>query len=539
MRLPARRMPPPGVLVPVGLVSGAMLLPLAYLVLRAAGAGSEIIEVVWRERTLWLLLRTAGLAGAVTAASVVIGLPLAWLTLRTDLPGRRVWSVLAALPLAIPSYVGGYTLVAALGPKGLLQQWLGEPLGLERLPSIYGFPGAFLGLTLFTYPYVFLTVRAALARLDPAQEEAARSLQSSRRRTFLRVTLPQLRPAIAAGSLLVALYTLSDFGAVSLLRFDSFTRVIYTYYRAQFDRTPAAVLACLLVLLTLAVLTVEAASRGRAGYFHQTGRALRPPRPIPLGSWRWPALAFCAAVAGVALALPAAVLGYWLLRGLAQGETLRLGFQPLVNSVLASGLAAGVTVLAALPVAYLSVRYPGRLASAAEKIAYSGYALPGIVIGLSLVFFGANFARPLYQTLAMLVFAYGVRFLPQAVGAVRSSLLQLNPRLEEAARSLGRSPWGVLRSISLPLVRPGLAAGGGMVFLTAMKELSATLLLAPIEFRTLATAVWSATEEAFFARAALPALLLVLVSALPVYWLLRSEPSASRPARSGEPRPTG
>jgi iron(III) transport system permease protein len=182
-----------------------------------------------------------GLAAVVTAASVAVAVPLAWLTARTDLPGRRAWAVLAALPLVIPSYVGGFVLVSMFGPRGLLQDAL-APLGVERLPEIYGLPGAALALTLFSYPYVLLTVRGALRGMDPALEEASRSLGSGGWATFFRVTLPQLRPAIVAGALLVALYSLSDFGAVSLLQFDSFSREIYTQYRSAFDRTPAAIL---------------------------------------------------------------------------------------------------------------------------------------------------------------------------------------------------------------------------------------------------------------------------------------------------------
>ncbi len=178
---------------------------------------------------------------------------------------------------------------------------------------------------------------------------------------------------------------------------------------------------------------------------------------------------------------------------------------------------------AALPVAILAVRYSGRLSSLLERATYIGFALPGIVIALALVFFGANYATPLYQTLGLLIFAYVILFLPQAVGATRSRLLQISPRLEEAARSLGSTPLQTLTKITLPLVRPGILAGAALVFLTTMKELPATLLLSPIGFKTLATSIWSATSEAFFARAAVPALLLILVSSVPMAFLVIRE----------------
>lgn len=518
-RLASRGRTPVIVWLPAAVVSVFALLPLLYLLLRTTEAGADLAPLLLRTRTIELLARSVGLAAAVTLSTVALAVPLAWLTTRTDLPGRRVWATLTVLPLVIPTYVGAFTIVAALGPKGLLQQLLAQPFGIERLPEIYGFPGAWLGLTLFTYPYVLLTMRAALRGLDPALEEAARSLGRGPWATFWTVTFPQLWPAITAGGLLVALYTLSDFGVVSLLQYDTFTRAIYTLYRASFDRVVAAGLATLLVGLTALVLALELVARGRARLHRSTVGVVRPPRLVRLGPWAAPALVFVATVVGLALILPLSVLVYWLLQGVALGTRLHLIALAALNSVTASACAALLTVLAALPIAVLAVRYPGRLNAVVERTAYAGFALPGIVIALALVFFAARWATPLYQSLALLLVAYTVRFLPQAVGAARASLLQVNPRLEDAARSLGKSPGGVLLTVTVPIVRPGLVAGAALVFLTTMKELPATLLLAPIGFRTLATAIWTGAAEGFFAEAAVAALLLIAVSALSLTFL--------------------
>ncbi len=516
-------------------VAAATLLPAVYLVVRAGQAGlASVVDTIVAGRTLELLARTALLAVSVTVTSVAIAVPLAWLTVRTDLPGRRVWVVLVALPLAIPSYVGGFAFVAALGPRGLVQGWLG-PLGIEELPPIYGFPGAWLVLTLFSYPYVLLTVRATLRRLDPSLEEASRTLGRSRRATFWWVILPQLRPSIAAGGLLVALYSLSDFGAVSLLRFDSFTRVIYVQYRASLDRSAAATLGLVLIALVLVVLAAEHRSRGRADYHRLHAGGARPAPVVPLGRWRWPAVAACAALVGVALVVPLGVIVYWLVRGLAAGEPLRLTGTLIGHSLVASALGGVVALVAAWPVAVLAARHPGRLSRLVERASYTGYALPGVVVALALVFFGAR-VEAIYQTRTLLVFAYVVLFLPQAVGAVRTSLLQVNPSLEEASRLLGRSPVATTRAVVLPLVRPGALAGLALVFLTCMKELPATLLLAPTGYDTLATQVWNATSEGFFGRAAGPALALVVLSALPMALLvMREADGRNRPARPGTP----
>lgn len=517
-----RRFVPPLIYsAPAMLVAIGTLLPVAYLVLRALGA-QNFIELLLRPRTFDVLVRTLALAGTVTLSSIVISIPLAWLTLRTDLPLRRMWSALTVLPLVIPSYVGGFTIVAALGPRGLLQQLL-APLGVERLPEIFGFGGAWLTLTLFSYPYVLLSVRAAVRGLDPSYEDAARGLGHSPWSVFWRIILPQLKPAIASGALLVSLYTLSDFGAVSLLQFDTFSRAIYVQYRGSFDRSLAAVLSLVLVAVTLAFLFAEARTRGRARYHRTTGSAKRPAPIGRLGGWRVPALALCALVVWLGVAMPVGVIGYWLAQGLTHGETISLVWQPMLNSLGASALAAVVTVLGALPIAILSVRFPGAWTSLIEHVTYAGFALPPIATALALVFFAANFVPWLYQTLVMLILAYTVRFVPQAVGPIRGSLLQINPHIEEAARGLGRAPLQVARSITVPLVWPGILAGGALVFLTTMKELPATLLLSPIGFTTLATQTWSATSEAFFARAAVPALLLVLFSSLSMIFVLAGE----------------
>ncbi|HUH07179.1 MAG TPA: iron ABC transporter permease [Egibacteraceae bacterium] len=516
-RAPRRRLP--GLLlVPTLVAAIATALPLAYLAVRAAGAGEEALRLLWRPATAEVLSNTVGLVAVVTAGAVLIGVPLAWLVTCTDLPGRRVWSVALSLPLVIPSYVAGFAYVAAFAPGGMLPRLLG-PFGVQRLPDIYGLWGAAAALTLVSYPYVLLTVRGALMGMDRSLEDAARSLGSGKPAVFARITLPLLRPAIAAGALLVALYALSDFGAVSLLRFDSFTRAIHTAYRAGFDRTGAVVLALVLVALTGALLVIEARLRGGDAH-HRTGPgARRTPPTARLGRWRWPAVVFCALVAGLGLGVPVVVLGYWLARGLAAGEPLRLAAETWAaawHSVRASAMAAAASAALALPIGVLSVRYRRRSTILLERVTYLGYALPGIVVALSLVFFGARFAGPLYQTLALLVFAYVVLFLPQAVGAVRSSVLQISPSLEDAARTLGASGARVTAQVTVPLARPGLVAGGMLVFLTAMKELPATLLLGPTGQRTLATAVWNATSEAFFARAAAPALVLILVAGLPM-----------------------
>ncbi len=493
--------------------------PLVYVVIRAAGAGPERLwSTIASPATLGLLARTVALVGGVVATAVAIALPAAWLVTRTDLPARRLWAVLGALPLVFPSYVAALALVATLGPRGYVTLWIEAWTPLRIGGLIYGYTGALLALALFTYPYVYLLLVAALRDLDPALEESSRGLGAGRWRTFARVVLPQLRPALYGGSLLVALYAVSDFGAVSITRFSTFTLAIYNAYRALFDRSLAAALSLVLVGLAVGLIGVEGLLVRRL-----PPHRLRPSRAAArrrLGRWKWPALLGLGGLASVNLALPLGVLIFWGVRAVRLGNPLGSTWQPALASLGVSLAAALAAVALSIPLALWAVRHPSPLARAAERLSRAGFALPGIVIALSLVFFVTRYLLPLYQTLALLVAAYVIRFLPESLAATRAAVASVSTRFEEAARSLGESQLGALRRLTLPLLRPGLLAGAGLVFLTAMKELPATLILRPTGFETLATRIWSTAAEGIYSQAALPGLALVAISLLPTYLLV-------------------
>lgn len=478
------------------------------------------LDLVVRPRTFEVLRNTFALALVVGAGAVAIGVPIGWLTAATDLPGRRWWAILTVVPLAIPSYVLAFALIAAFGPSGAIGD-LVAPLGIT-LPSFYGFPGAVLVLVLSTYPYVALAVRAALRRADLGLLEAARTLGDPPARAFQRVVLPLLIPAVSAGALLAVLYALADFGSVSLLQFDSFARAIHVQYRAAFDRSLAAVLALILAGLALAVAFAEASVRRSRPPAPPRARA-RPMAPMPLGRWTAPAVLFCGTVVALALILPAYVLVAWLLRGMASGESLRALPEATLNTVVAAAAAAIASLLLAGPVAVLVARFPGRLSAAVETATVTAYALPGIVVALAVVFVASGLVPALYQTFALLTIAYAVRFLPQALGPLRDGLGRVSPRLEEASRTLGRGPVTSFRDVTLPLLRPAAVGAAALVFLTTAKELPMTLILGPTGFGTLATAVWSTVGEGYYARAAAPGLLLIVVSVAGIGLLLRSE----------------
>ncbi len=514
---------PPLLLLATSLaVSLILLWPLVYLAIRAGAVELATLESLLSGRTALIVGRSLGLVIAVNAGAWLLALPLAWILVYGDIRGRRLWTVLVATPLVVPSYIGAYVLIAMYGPRGLLQQWL-EPWGVERLPALYGFPGAFFALVLFTYPYLFLGIRSALLRVDQSWIDASRTLGYGKRQTFRHVLLPAVRPALAAGSVLVSLYVLSDFGAVSLLRYTTFTRAIYVWYQSSLDMRPAALLTLMLVCITIGLLILELGLRGRYRMRRAHAGSIRMPTPVPLGKWRYPAYLLLGGVVFMGLANPILVSLLWLMRGIAAGESFNPVLLAIVNSLFVALLAAVVAVLLALPLGYAAERFPSLYSRLTAGAAYIGFGMPGIAVALSLVFFGARHAPWIYQTLFLLTLGYMVRFAALAVGPIRAQLAQINPRMEEAGRLLGFGVSSVFARITVPALRGSILTGAALVYLTTMKELPVTLILSPTGFSTLATRIWSATEEAFFARAAAPALILLILSALGIALLFSAE----------------
>ncbi|WP_321168283.1 iron ABC transporter permease [Halorubrum sp. JWXQ-INN 858] len=503
-----------GLLLLSGVIATLVTSPLLWLFLRAGQVDpARAASLVFSARTAEILANSVGLMVGVTVLSVAIGVPLAVLTTGTDLPYGRFWTVVAALPLVIPSYIGAFAFVRTFGSGGEVSEAVGLPL-----PAIDGFPGAVLVITLYTYPYVYLSTRAALLSLDMEIVEAARSLNVPPIEAYRRVVIPQIRPAVAAGALLVALYAVSDFGTPAFMRVSVFTYEIYVEYGA-FNVQYAALLSMQLLAVTAVILLIEA----RIGGDSDSAGGGRTAR-IRLGRWKWVAMTAIGGIGVITLVLPVAIFGVWALRG-PEGSVPSLAFQPgiALNSVYLATMAAAVACLLAIPVAYHSARYDSPLSRLFERATYVGFAVPGVVIGLALVFFGANYAPWIYRTVPLLVFAYVVRFLPQVVGTTRSAVLQVDDRLVEAARTLNAGPVETFRKVTLPLILPGVVAGGVLVFLTTMKELPATLMLQPIGVDTLVTIIWAAHETLYYQYAAVPALILVVISGVSMVVLLRQE----------------
>jgi len=516
-----------GVPAPRSLVLGAAAVallfatPLAYLLVRNLGDPGDVVSTLTSSRSLGPLSRSLGLAAAVAASSAVVGTGLAWLLTRTDLPLRRLWATLTPLPLVFPSFVGAFALQASLAPGGVAEAWF----GIDGF-RVEGFVGAWAVLTMFTFPYVLLPVSARLGALPASYEESARLLGRSPWSVFRSVVLPQLSGAIRAGTLLVFLYVISDFGAVQLLRYDTLTRVIYE--NRLLDRSRSLTLALLLAVIALVVAGSERALARRAPV--ATVTRTRPPLQTPLGRWRVPAGLLMGGVVALTLVGPVTSLGYWAWRGArgAADPTRYLSDQlgdlaaPAWSTAWISVVTAVVAVAVVLPVAYLTTRHRSRAGGPMNALVVSGFALPGLVIALSVIALatsGPDAVFALYRTYPLLVLAYVVHFGAQSMRAAQVALGAVPSRLDDAARMLGAGRLRRLLTIDLALMLPGLAAGAGLVLLSAMKELPATLLLSPFGFETLATRMWGATEDGFLAEAGLTSLVLVATSGA-LTWLL-------------------
>jgi iron(III) transport system permease protein len=502
----ATRFPNPGLLAAAALAAGLVLLPLGVTLADAAGAGWQTAAMLLlRPLVGILLLNTLLLIACTVTLCAVIGTACAWAVERTDLPGKKFWGVLVVVPLAIPPFITSYA-------------WISLDPGLEN------FLGALLVVTASYYPLVYLPVAAALREMDPALEETARSLGNSVSQVFMRVVLPQLRPALLGGMLLVALDVLVEFGAFALLRFRTFTTAIYSAYRAGFSGAEPALLALVLLVLCIACLAAEYLVRGKAQYGRLARGTRRQAASYHSGRWRIFAPLGFAVMALVTIGVPLGMIAYWLTQpSYAATSAVAYSWPSLLAagwaSVRLGVLGAALTLVLALPLGILAARYDGWLVTLLERSAYLAQSIPGIVVALALVSLTVHSLRPLYQSTFLLVIAYAIVFLPLALVSVRSALMQAQKRLEESGRSLGLNWFQVLVRITLPLAAPGLGAAAALVFIAVVTELTATLLLAPIGTQTLATQIWADTSTLAFAAAAPYAAVLAVVS-MAASWLL-------------------
>jgi len=499
--------PPRGLIALCVAVAVVVATPIIISIVQALQGGFSAARASFTAgATRTLMLHSVEVAAVATPIAVVIGVTCAWFVERTRLPGRRIWAVLFVAPLTIPPFVTSYSWAN-------LATWL---------QSYYGA----VGIIAFIYfPIVYLLVAVALRGLDPALEETARSLGLSGTRTFFRVVLPQLRPALLGGALLVALDTLVEYDAFVALKFQAFSSNVYAQYQLGFSASGAAALSLTSIVVCLILVFGEARLRGHANYTRVSQGARRAIEPYQLNRATIPVMLVLGAVVAISVGIPVVTLSEWFARSSDVAvESARANLQYLLPATRTSvelGVAAAVVGVAlALPIALAAVRYRRPVVTLCERATYLSFALPDLVGAIALAYAASHYAHFLYGSMALLVLAEAVLFLPFAVVALRATLGQLERSLDESARSLGAGPLSSFWRVTLPLARPGLAAAAVLMFAFTLGDLPSAQVLLPLSSYTLGTEFQANSSTVAFAAAAPFAAMLILLAFGAAYLLM-------------------
>ncbi len=493
------------------------LMPIFYMFWRFANFSRNLSSFFESWDVFSLLFNTLTLFIAVVLSSLFVGLLVSIFTVRYDLPASKVLFSLTVLPLVIPSYIGALTYVSAFSPKGLFVDIFSN-YGITEISGIDGFFGSWIVLTLFTYPYVQLVCSSALRNLDSTVEDAARSLGIKKIKMYTSVVFPRLKKPIIYSSLLVGLYVISDFGAVSLMKYGTMTKAIYSYYVININGDPVIFYSTVLIFLALIISFAQRGSDiSRSAKVSGTPRELIK---IKLSKkTKILVLAFFFVLIFFSLLLPVSVLGYWLIRGLSQGNSVGGALSGVLGSLTAATVTSIFAMLIATPIVVMISQYRSKFGDLFEKVTLTLYGLPHIAVGISMLFITIKIFPSIYQTFLTLIISYLIVFLPQAVGGGQASMEQVKLSYIEASSGLGFSKIDTFFKITFPLIYRGLLAGAALVFLSTMKELPQTLLLRPTGFSTMAVDIWSNASEALFTQAAFSSFILLAISAFPTYIL--------------------
>ncbi|MDB4814472.1 iron ABC transporter permease [Acidimicrobiia bacterium] len=493
------------------------LLPTFYLIWRFLTFTKSYVSFFRSWNVFDLLLNTILLFIFVVISSLILGLLISIILVRFNIPGSKILFTLSVLPLVIPSYIGALTYVSAFSPKGLFVQ-LFSSLGINEIAGIDGFFGSWLVLTLFTYPYVLLICSSALRNLDSTVEDAARSLGKNRFNVYTQVVIPRLKKPIIFSGLLVGLYVISDFGAVSLMRYSTLTKAIYSYYEFNINGDPVIFYSSILIVLALLISFIQRGSEeARSAKVSGTPKISEKTNLSPRSKVL--IYTFLSLVIFSGLILPISVLSYWLIRGLSAGNSVRAVFGGVVGSLSVSLLAALFSVIVSTPIIIMVSQYRSKFGNVLERIMLALYGLPHISVGVAILFITIKIFPSIYQSFTALIISYLIVFLPQAIGAGQASMEQVKSNYLDASSGLGMSKLKSFYRITLPLIYRGLFAGGALVFLSTMKELPQTLLLRPTGLNTMAIDIWSYASEGLFTQAAFSSFILLAISAIPTYIL--------------------
>nr|WP_086938710.1 iron ABC transporter permease [Thaumasiovibrio occultus] len=518
-----------------------LVFPILAIAYKALGDTGDLFAHL-RQTVLATYTINTFLVGIITVAlSILFGVPCAWLIAMCRFPSHRILQWALVLPLAMPSYIIAYIYTDWFDYAGPVQVWLRDFFGWQNVhdyffPNIRSVGGASLILALVLFPYLYLLARGAFMEQSASLLNSARLLKCSPFSSFWRLSLPIARPAIAVGASLVAMETAGDFGTVSYFDVHTLTRAVYDTWLGYGSLTAAAKLSAMILLVVFVLLSAERYSRRKLKMYHQEASAA--PQAYVLSGWvRWMAAAWCWLLVIMAFIAPVLQLIDYAWVFWAKSSTAEFREYSINSFTVAMWSALVATAIAVL--VNFSARLSGRRADVATlRLSSMGYAVPGTILALGIIvvlvfvdhrindvarYFG--WGRPglvLSGTYIALVVAFVVRFSAVAIGSIESSLAKLPPSMDMAARTMGCRPYQMLWRVHIPLIRRGALIAGLLVFIEAMKELNAAMLLRPFNFETLATYVFNYASDEQLEYAALPAILLVLVGLVPLILVNRS-----------------
>lgn len=475
-----------------------------------------------------LATNTLLLCVGVATGTGLLGVSLGWLTGCCEFPGRKFFSVALLLPMAVPAYVFAFVFLGLMDFSGPIQwglrTWFDiKPFDVRSVWTVC------IVLTLALYPYVYVMAKAGFRTQGQRSLEAARILGCSPASAFFTVALPLCRPWIATGILLVLMETLADFGAVSVFNFDTFTTAVYKAWYGFFSLTTAAQLASILVVLAVFLLSGEQYLRKRMRY---TQDGVRVTRVVLRSTAARFATGFCSIIFLLGFVIPVIQLCMWVFESYA----VEFSFNYVAfarNTLLLGVMAAVVTTCGALVLSYVRRANESRFTRWLMTLSTMGYALPGTVLAVGIfapiayldnsyisavTWLTGSIPAPLLQgTIITLIIAYMIRFMAAASGAVNSNMQRITPSMDEASALMGVTGWKMLFKVHLPQLHSGLFTAIILVLIDVMKEMPITLMTRPFGWDTLAVKIYELTSEGEWERAALPALLLVLVGLIPVF----------------------
>jgi iron(III) transport system permease protein len=540
-----------GWIVTSGLIALLAVMPIAALVVLAFGRGADLWPHLIANVIPRSFLNTVVLMTGVGALTAMIGSGAAWLVTGYRFAGRRhlEWALL--LPLAVPTYIVAYAYLDVLHPLGVAQTWLRWLLGYQsarefRLPDVRSMTGCILVLSFVLYPYVYITTRAMFLTQAANLVDVSRTLGESYFGAFRRVVLPMARPAIAIGTSLVLMETLNDVGAAQFLGVQTLTVSIYSTWVTRSNLAGAAQISLALLMLVVLLVVAERWARRHQRYAASAQR----PRAMEPRTLKGPASLLALALGLLPVIVGFAVPSLYLVVSAAQRIEFS-GISPrivaeLQNTLAISAAGTAIALVLGLLVAYAARLVPEPITRVFARCAMLGYAVPGTVLGLGILFpvagldqmidraslnvFGVSPGLLLLGSGTALALAYTLRFLAISTGGIEAGLSRIPPSFDGAARTLGAGPLRMLARIHLPLTKTAMAAAAILIFVDCMKELPATLLLRPLNFETLATHLYGEAIRGTYEDASVAALLIVLAGIIPVVVLARVGRNGARPS---------